>query len=415
MQNESKTPRVVVTGIGVISPVGNDKQTFWDALVSGKCGIGNVTRFDVTDYACKVAGEVKDFSVDGYMDPKEAKRNDFYARYAVVAAMKAMEDAGLKVGDVEPSRIGCIIGSGIGGMETIETQSQALFEKGPRRVSPFMIPALISNMAAGLVGILCKAKAVNYSPVSACASGSHALGEALRHMRHGDADVMIAGGAEAAITRLGFAGFGNMKALSTNPDPATACRPFDAERDGFIMGEGAGILILETYEHAVARGARIYAEFAGYGASCDAYHITSPDPDGEGLAICFKQAIADAGLAPEDVDYINAHGTSTPLNDKFETAAIKRVFGEHAKKLAVSSTKSMTGHLLGAAGGVEAAATVLALANGVIPPTINYRTPDPACDLDIVPNEARKADIKVGISDNLGFGGHNAALVFKKI
>jgi 3-oxoacyl-(acyl-carrier-protein) synthase len=234
-------------------------------------------------------------------------------------------------------------------------------------------------------------------------------------MRHGDADVMIAGGAEAAITRLGFAGFGNMKALSTNPDPATACRPFDADRDGFIMGEGAGILILETYEHAVARGARIYAEFAGYGASCDAYHITSPDPDGEGLAICFKQAIDDAGLKPEDVDYINVHGTSTPLNDKFETAAIKKVFGEHAKKLAVSSTKSMTGHLLGAAGGVEAAATVLALAEGIIPPTINYRTPDPACDLDVVPNEARKADIKVGISDNLGFGGHNAALVFKKI
>ena len=358
---------------------------------------------------------LKDFSIDGYMDPKEAKRNDLYARYAVVAAMKAMEDAGLKVGDVEPSRIGCIIGSGIGGMETIEAQSQILFEKGARRVSPFMIPALISNMAAGLVGILCKAKAVNYSTVSACASGSHALGEALRHMRHGDADVMIAGGAEAAITRLGFAGFGNMKALSTNPDPATACRPFDADRDGFIMGEGAGILILETYEHAVARGARIYAEFAGYGASCDAYHITSPDPDGEGLAICFKQAIDDAEISPEDVDYINAHGTSTPYNDKFETAAIKRVFGDHAKKLAVSSTKSMTGHLLGAAGGVEAAATVLAIANGIIPPTINYRTPDPDCDLDIVPNEARKADIKVGISDNLGFGGHNAALVFKKV
>lgn len=415
MQNESKTPRVVVTGIGVISPIGNDKQTFWESLVAGKCGIGTVTRFDTTDYACKVAGEVKDFSIDGYMDPKEAKRNDRYARYAVVAAKKAMEDAGLKVGDVEPSRIGCIIGSGIGGMETIETQSQALFEKGPRRVSPFMIPALISNMAAGLVGILCKAKAVNFSTVSACASGTHALGEALRHMRHGDADVILAGGAEAAITRLGFAGFGNMKALSTNPDPATACRPFDADRDGFIMGEGAGILVLETYEHAVARGARIYAEFAGYGASCDSYHITAPDPEGEGLAICFKQALDDAGLKPEDVDYINAHGTSTPLNDKNETAAIKRVFGEHAKKLAVSSTKSMTGHLLGAAGGVEAAATVLAIHEGVIPPTINYRTPDLACDLDIVPNASRKADIKVAVSDNLGFGGQNAALVFKKI
>lgn len=413
MQNESNK-RVVVTGIGVISPIGNDKQSFWESLISGKCGIGTVTRFDTTDYACKVAGEVKDFSIDGYMDPKEAKRNDLYTRYAVVAAMKALEDAGLKIGDVEPSRIGCIVGSGIGGMETIETQSQTLFEKGPRRVSPFMIPALISNMAAGLIGIICKAKAVNYATVSACASGSHALGEALRHMRHGDADVMIAGGAEAAITRLGFAGFGNMKALSTNPDPATACRPFDADRDGFIMGEGAGILILETLEHATARGARIYAEFAGYGASCDAFHITSPDPEGEGLAICFRQAIEDAGLVPEDIDYINAHGTSTPLNDKYETAAIKKVFGEHAKNLAVSSTKSMTGHLLGAAGGIEAAATVLALANGIIPPTINYKTPDPLCDLDIVPNVARKADIKVGLSDNLGFGGHDAALVFKK-
>lgn len=415
MQNEPKSKRVVVTGIGVISPIGNDKQSFWDSLVAGKCGIGTVTRFDATDYSCKVAGEVKDFSVEGYMDPKEAKRNDLYTRYAVVATMKALEDAGLKIGDVEPSRMGCIIGSGIGGMETIETQSRVLFEKGPRRVSPFMIPALISNMAAGLVGILCKAKAVNYGTVSACSSGSHALGEAFRHICHGDADVMIAGGAEAAVTRLGFAGFGNMKALSTNPDPATACRPFDAERDGFIMGEGAGILILETLEHATARGARIYAEFAGYGASCDAYHITSPDPEGEGLAICFRQAIADAGLVPDDVDYINAHGTSTQLNDKFETAAIKKVFGEHAYKLAVSSTKSMTGHLLGAAGGVEAAATVLTIANGIIPPTINYRTPDPLCDLDVVPNVARKADVKVAISDNLGFGGHNAALLFKKL
>lgn len=415
MQNEPKSKRVVVTGIGVISPIGNDKQSFWDSLVAGKCGIGTVTRFDATDYSCKVAGEVKNFSVEGYMDPKEAKRNDLYTRYAVVATMKALEDAGLKIGDVEPSRMGCIIGSGIGGMETIETQSRVLFEKGPRRVSPFMIPALISNMAAGLVGILCKAKAVNYGTVSACSSGSHALGEAFRHICHGDADVMIAGGAEAAVTRLGFAGFGNMKALSTNPDPATACRPFDAERDGFIMGEGAGILILETLEHATARGARIYAEFAGYGASCDAYHITSPDPEGEGLAICFRQAIADAGLVPDDVDYINAHGTSTQLNDKFETAAIKKVFGEHAYKLAVSSTKSMTGHLLGAAGGVEAAATVLTIANGIIPPTINYRTPDPLCDLDVVPNVARKADVKVAISDNLGFGGHNAALLFKKL
>ncbi len=359
MQNESNVPKVVVTGIGIISPVGNDKKTFWESLIAGKSGIGPVTRFDATNYAAKVAGEVKDFSIDGYMDPKEARRNDLYTRYAVVAAKKAMEDAGLNVGDVAPERIGCIIGSGIGGMETIEDQSQVLFEKGPRRVSPFMIPALIANMAAGVVAIELRAKSVNYGTVSACASGSNALGEAFRHIRDGHADVMIAGGAEAAITRLGFAGFCNMKALSTNPDPATACRPFDAERDGFIMGDGSGILILESYEHALARGARIYAEFAGYGASCDAFHITSPDPEGKGLAICFNQALNDAGLAPEEVDYINAHGTSTQLNDKFETAAFKSVFGEHAKKLAISSTKSMTGHLLGAAGGVEAAATVL--------------------------------------------------------
>ncbi len=404
-----------MTGIGIVSPVGNDRVTFWNSLVNGKSGIATVTRFDPEGIPAPVAGEVKGLEMDRFMEPKEQKRNDRYTHYAVAAAKMALEDAKIAIGDVTPSRLGVIIGSGIGGMETIEIQSRVLLEKGLRRVSPFMIPMLISNMAAGVVAIYLKAQAVNYGIVSACASGSHALGEALRHIRSGHADVMLAGGAEAAITRLGFAGFCNMKALTSNADPATACRPFDAERDGFIMGEGAGILVLETYERAIARGAHIYAEFAGYGASCDAYHITSPAPDGSGLAICMAQALTDAGVNPTDVDYINAHGTSTPYNDKFETAAIKRVFGDHAKRLAVSSTKSMTGHLLGAAGGIEAAAAVLSIENGVVPPTINYHTPDPDCDLDYVPNVARKMPVRVAVSDNLGFGGHNAALVFRKI
>ncbi len=414
MQTENPR-RIVVTGIGIVSPVGNDKETFWNSLVAGKSGIGTITRLPKEEVSCTVVAEVKNLEMDKFMEPKEQKRNDLYARYAVAASKMAMEDAGLKVGDVAPSRLGVIIGSGIGGMETIENQSRVLVEKGPRRISPFMIPMLISNMASGVVAIEMKAQAVNYGIVSACASGSHALGEALRHMKSGHADVMIAGGAEAAITHLGLAGFANMKALSANPDPATACRPFDANRDGFIMGEGAGVLVLEEYEHAVARGARIYAEFAGYGASCDAYHITSPAPDGSGLAICIEQALNEGGIAKNEVNYINAHGTSTPYNDKFETSAIKKVFGDHAKNLVVSSTKSMTGHLLGAAGGIEAAAAVLAIATGTVPPTINYSTPDPECDLDYAPNVARKMEVNVAISDNLGFGGHNAALVFRKV
>ncbi len=414
MQTENPR-RIVVTGIGIVSPVGNDKETFWNSLVAGKSGIGTITRLPKEEVSCTVVAEVKNLEMDKFMEPKEQKRNDLYTRYAVAASKMAMEDAGLKVGDVAPSRLGVIIGSGIGGMETIENQSRVLVEKGPRRISPFMIPMLISNMASGVVAIEMKAQAVNYGIVSACASGSHALGEALRHMKSGHADVMIAGGAEAAITHLGLAGFANMKALSANPDPATACRPFDANRDGFIMGEGAGVLVLEEYEHAVARGARIYAEFAGYGASCDAYHITSPAPDGSGLAICIEQALNEGGIAKNEVNYINAHGTSTPYNDKFETSAIKKVFGDHAKNLVVSSTKSMTGHLLGAAGGIEAAAAVLAIATGTVPPTINYSTPDPECDLDYAPNVARKMEVNVAISDNLGFGGHNAALVFRKV
>ncbi|MCR5183765.1 MAG: beta-ketoacyl-ACP synthase II [Opitutales bacterium] len=413
MQAERK--RVVVTGIGILSPVGNDKATFWESLKAGKCGIQKIARFDATGLSCTVDAELKDFNMDPYMDPKEQKRNDRYTQYAVAASKMAMQDAKLEIGQIPGPRLGVIIGSGIGGMETIEVQSRVLLEKGPRRISPFMIPMLISNMASGVVAIDLKAQAVNYGVVSACASGTHALGEAYRHVRDGDADVMVAGGAEAAITQLGIAGFCNMKALSTTEDPMKACRPFDAERNGFIMGEGAGILVLEEYEHAKARGAHIYAEMVGYFATCDAYHITSPAPDGSGMAECFRCALKDAGVAPEEVDYINAHGTSTHLNDKFETMAIKEVFGDHARKLAISSTKSMTGHLLGAAGGVEAAACCLALEEGIIPPTINLHTPDPECDLDYVPNVARKADIKIAVSDNLGFGGHNAALVFKKV
>jgi 3-oxoacyl-[acyl-carrier-protein] synthase II len=409
-------PRVVVTGIGTIAPVGNDTQTFWQNLTAGVSGIDTVKHFDPADFPSKIGGEVKDFDPSKFMDPKEAKRNDRFVQFAVAASRLAFEDAGLKVGQVAPERIGVIIGSGIGGIGSIEEESFNLFSKGPRRVSPFMITSIITNMAAGVVGIEFEARSTNFCVVSACASSSHSLGEALRHIRDGNADVMIAGGAEASIVRLGYAGFCSMKAMSThfNDTPAKASRPFDANRDGFVMGEGAGILILETLEHALARGAKIYAEFAGYGASCDSYHITAPHSEGLGLQLCIERVLADAGLQPTDVDYINAHGTSTPYNDKFETLAIKKAFGDHARKLAISSTKSMTGHLLGAAGGIEAAAAVLAIRDGIIPPTINYETPDPECDLDYVPNVARKQEVNVALSDNLGFGGHNAVLAFKK-
>lgn len=399
-----------------MAAVGNDTETLWQNLVAGKSGITQVTSCDVSDIPSKVGGELKDFDPTKYMDPKEAKRNDRYVQIAVNAAMMAFNDAGLKVGDVDPDRLGVIIGSGIGGIASIEEQSFNLFEKGPRRVSPFMITSIITNMAAGAVAIQLQARSVNFCVVSACASGAHSLGEALMHMRNGNADVMIAGGTEAAITRLGYAGFCSMKAMSTgfNDTPEKSSRPFDAQRDGFVMGEGGGILVLETYEHAKKRGAKIYAEFAGYGATCDAYHITSPDVEGRGLDLCFKRALADANLTPESVDYINAHGTSTPYNDKFETLAIKKTFGDHARKLAISSTKSMIGHLLGGAGAVEAVVAILAIKHGVIPPTINYENPDPDCDLNYVPNVAEKREVNVAISDNLGFGGHNAAVVFKK-
>jgi 3-oxoacyl-[acyl-carrier-protein] synthase II len=413
----SNPRRVVVTGIGCLTALGPDTATFWDSLLKGRSGISRVTRFDPTDFPSKVGAEIRDFDPGVYMDPKEARRNDRYTQYAVAASRMAVEDAKLDVNKIDSERFGVIIGSGIGGMETIENQARVLIERGPSRVSPFTIPSLIANIASGVVAIEFKAKSVNYGVVSACASGSHSLGEAMRHIRDGHADVMLSGGSEAAITRLGYAGFCNMKAMSTdfNDTPEKASRPFDKLRDGFIMGEGSGVLVIEELEHAKARGARIYCELAGYGATCDAYHITGQDQEGKGLALCLDRALADADVKKSEVSYINAHGTSTPINDRCESLAIKRSFGELAPKIAISSTKSMTGHLLGAAGGIEAAVCVLAIHNGIVPPTINYENPDPDCDLDYVPNKARTMKVDVAISNNLGFGGHNASLVFKRL
>ena len=417
MSTPSNPRRVVVTGIGCLTALGPDSVTFWDSLLKGRSGISRVTRFDPTDFPSKVGAEIRDFDPGVYMDPKEARRNDRYTQYAVAASRMAVEDAKLDVNKIDSERFGVIIGSGIGGMETIENQARVLIERGPSRVSPFTIPSLIANIASGVVAIEFKAKSVNYGVVSACASGSHSLGEAMRHIRDGHADVMLSGGSEAAITRLGYAGFCNMKAMSTdfNDTPEKASRPFDKLRDGFIMGEGSGVLVIEELEHAKARGARIYCELAGYGATCDAYHITGQDQEGKGLALCLDRALADADVKKSEVSYINAHGTSTPINDRCESLAIKRSFGELAPKIAISSTKSMTGHLLGAAGGIEAAVCVLAIHNGIVPPTINYENPDPDCDLDYVPNKARTMKVDVAISNNLGFGGHNASLVFKRL
>ena len=417
MSSDRKSRRVVVTGIGSLTALGHDNATFWDALIKGRSGIGRVTRFDPTDFPSKVGAEVKDFDPAKYMDGKEAKRNDRYTQYAVAASRLAIQDAGVDVTKLDSERFGVIIGSGIGGMETIENQARVLIERGPSRVSPFTIPSLIANIASGVVAIEFQAKSVNFGVVSACASGSHALGEALRHIRDGHADIMLSGGSEAAITRLGYAGFCNMKAMSTdfNDTPEKASRPFDKLRDGFIMGEGAGVLVIESLEHAQARGARIYCELAGYGATCDAYHITGQDQEGKGLALCLNRALAEAGIEKSEVGYINAHGTSTPINDRCETLAIKRCFGDLAPKISISSTKSMTGHLLGAAGGVEAAACVMAIHTGMIPPTINYENPDPDCDLDYTPNVAKARKVDVAISNNLGFGGHNASLIFKRL
>lgn len=416
MPDPQEHRKVVVTGIGVISSLGNTVDSFWDSLLAGRSGLGPITRFDAGGYTCRVASEVNDFNPADYMDPKEARRNDRYTQFAVAATREALADGSLDPESVDPARMGVLIGSGIGGMETIEQQSRVLFERGPRKVSPFMIPALIADMASGVVAIELGARGPNFGIVSACATGAHAIGESFQMIRNGRADVMVAGGSEAAITGLGYAGFCSMKAMSThfNDEPERASRPFDKNRDGFVMGEGAGVLILETEEGARQRGARIYAEIVGYAATCDAHHITMPDPEGKGLGEALQYALDEAAIHPGEVDYINAHGTSTPYNDKFETLAIKKVFKEHAKDLILSSTKSMTGHLLGAAGGVEAAACCKAIQTGWIPPTINYEEPDPDCDLDCAPNEAVQREVRVAVTNNLGFGGHNGSLVFRR-
>jgi 3-oxoacyl-[acyl-carrier-protein] synthase II len=407
--------RVVITGLGVVTPVGSTVAEFWNSLTAGTSGIGAITRFDVSKYPTRIAGEVKGFDPAQYIDRKELRRMDRYTQYAMAAYKQALADSGLKVEGAAAERVGVIIGSGIGGTETWEAQHEKLLTAGPDRVSPFFVPMMISDIAAGQVSIDCGAKGVNFATISACASGSHAIGEAMCCIQRGESDAMICGGAEAPITPLALAGFCAMRALSQrNDDPARASRPFDKDRDGFVMGEGAGIIILEALEHAQARGAKIYAELAGYGATGDAHHMTAPAPGGEGAARAMQRALATGGLRPEDVDYINAHGTSTDLNDKYETAAIKTVFGEHAKKLAISSTKSMTGHLLGAAGGAELVATALAIAHGTIHPTINYVTPDPECDLDYVPNAPRTMAVRAALSNSFGFGGHNACLAVKK-
>jgi len=410
--------RVVVTGIGVVSPIGIGVKEFWENLVKGVSGVDRIKSFDPDEYnlTVKIAAEVKDFNPEEYMDKKEARKASRFIQFAIAAAKEALEDSGLLESKYDPYRVGVIIGTGIGGLKDIEEQTLILKEKGARKVSPFFIPYGISNMAGGLIAIRWGFKGPNYSVVSACATGNHSIGDAFRLIQKGDIDVAITGGTEAAITPLGVAGFAAMKALSTrNDEPQKASRPFDRDRDGFVMGEGAGILILEEYERAKARGAKIYAELVGYGATDDAYHITSPHECGEGAYECMRLALEDAGIRPEEVDYINAHGTSTPLNDKTETLAIKQLFGEYAYRLKISSNKSMIGHLLGAAAAVEAVATVKTIETGIIPPTINLENPDPECDLDYVPNKAVEYPVRVALSNAFGFGGTNATLVFKKV
>lgn len=407
--------RVVITGVGAITPIGKNINEFWSSIKNGVCGVDKVTNFDASEYKCQVAAEVKDFDPAEHIDKKEARKMDRYTQFGMIAADEAMKNSGLDMEKEDAWRIGVITGSGVGGIGTLEEQHTNLMEKGPGRVSPFFVPMMISNMAAAQIAIKYGARGANENVVAACASGTNAIGNAFNIIRRGDCDAIIAGGAEASITPFAFAGFCSMKAMSTNnDDPKNASRPFDAERDGFVMGEGAGFVVLEELEHAKARGANIICEVVGYGITNDAYHITSPIPGGEGGAKAMEFALKSAGIAPEDMDYINAHGTSTKYNDSFETEAIKKTFGEHAKKLMVSSTKSMTGHLLGAAGGIEAIVCALALKDGFVPATINYKTPDPECDLDIVPNEGRTAYIQYAMSNSLGFGGHNASIVLKK-
>jgi len=409
------TQRVVVTGMGVVTSLGTDLPTFWSNLLDGKSGVSLIEAFDTTDYTTKIAAEIKDFDPGLYnIDKKEARKMDRFVQFGVAASKLAIEDAGLAIGEnADPERVGVIVGSGIGGLGTWEEQHTLLMEKGPRRVSPFFIPMMIANMASGQISMITGAKGPNTAAVSACATGTHSIGDSFKMIQRGDADVMICGGAEATIRPIGMAGFCSMRAMSTrNDEPEKASRPFDVDRDGFVMGEGSGVLILESLEHAKARGARIYAEVIGYGMSGDAYHMTDPDPNG--AARCMKKALNDAGIAPESIQYINAHGTSTGAGDKSETTAIKMTFGDHAHKLAVSSTKSMTGHLLGAAGGVEAVILGLTLKNGVIPPTINLDHQDPELDLDYVPNKPRNADVQVALSNSFGFGGHNATIIMRQ-
>ncbi len=407
--------RVVVTGMGPVTNVGIGTDAFWQSMLNGVTNIGPITRFDTTDYTTTIAGEISDFDPEKYFERKEAKRMDRFTQFAVAGALIALEDSGLKIDESNADRVGCLVGSGIGGTGTWEEQHATLMHKGPKRVSPFFVPMLITDMAAGMISIITGAKGPNYAIVTACATSTHCIGESFRMISRGDADVMFAGGSEAAISPLAVAGFCAARAFSTrNDDPNHASRPFDLNRDGFVMAEGAGILVCEALDHALARGAHIYAEIVGFGMTADAYHITAPAPGGGGAAKSMQCALKDAGLQPEQVDYINAHGTSTSDNDKNETAAIKTVFGDYALEVPVSSTKSMTGHLLGAAGAVESVACICAMRDGIAPPTINYETPDPECDLDYIPNKARKMEINVSMSNSFGFGGHNATLVFAK-
>ena len=407
--------RVVITGMGAITPVGNDVESYWAALKAGKCGIGAITRFDASEFKVKLAAEVKDFDVTQYVDKREARRMDANCHFALAAAQQAVDQAGLKEGSFDPYRVGVIFGSGVGGLHVTEEEIPKLNEKGPGRVSPLCIPEMIANMAAAYISMRFGFRGENFCPVSACATGNHAIGEAMRAIRHGYQDVVVCGGTENGIIPISMAGFQNMKAVHLGDDPSCASIPFDARRSGFVMGEGAGCLVLESLTHAQARGAAILAEVAGYGATGDAYHITSPDPACDTAARAIANAIADAGLTPADVDYINAHGTSTPLNEKYETLAIKKAFGEAARQVKVSSTKSMTGHLLGGAAAIEAVACVMAIRDGVVPPTIGYEQPDPECDLDVTPNQAVSMPVRVAISNSLGFGGHNACILFKKV
>ena len=406
--------RVVITGVGVVSPLGNTEETFWNNLKEGVCGIGPITKFELIEgYDVTLAAEVKEFDINKHIDRKEARRLDLFSQYAVYAAKEALVNANINMEEEDATKVGVILGSGIGGLGTIETEMKKLFDRGPKRVSPLFIPMVISNMGAGNVAIHTGAKGICTSMVTACASGTHCIGEAFRALQRGDNQVILAGGSEATITPMGIASFQSLTALSTSKDPKRASIPFDKERSGFVMGEGAGIVVMETLEHAIKRGARILAEVVGYGVTGDAYHITSPDPEGEGAARAMEEAIKEAGITPSQVGYINAHGTSTEYNDKFETLAIKKVFGKDTK-VPVSSTKSMTGHLLGAAGAIEAIAIAKALEEGFIPPTIGYTVPDEECNLDYVPNVGRKAEIEYALSNSLGFGGHNGTILFKK-